>query len=241
MAIDPATRASLEIERSQSRRARGLAARPPSTARSRAGGARLLAARLARPLLDPDAIDARLDAVEWLLEPPRACAGTCARALKGAGDMARALSRLALGRGGPRDLGCLRDGLRAAEALAALIAAAAASRWTRRRPRSPTPAARPARRRRRGAGGLRGDAGARASAPSCPPQARDGGFVAAGVRPELDEARALRDDSRQVVAALEARLQAETGAAAEDPPQRRARLFRRDSARPRPSRCCSRR
>ncbi len=46
-----------------------------------------------------------------------------------------------------------------------------------------------------------------------PAQARDGGFVAAGISPELDQARALRDDSRKVVAQLEQRLQAETGAA----------------------------
>jgi DNA mismatch repair protein MutS len=48
--------------------------------------------------------------------------------------------------------------------------------------------------------------------PDLPLQARDGGFVAVGVRPELDEARSLQGDSRQVVAALEARLQNETGA-----------------------------
>jgi len=46
---------------------------------------------------------------------------------------------------------------------------------------------------------------------SLPAQARDGGFVAPGARPELDEALLLRDDSRRVVAALEQRLQAETG------------------------------
>src|SRR6185369_4826293 len=45
-----------------------------------------------------------------------------------------------------------------------------------------------------------------------PAAARDGGFVAEGVRAELDQARALRDDSRKVIVALEARLQAESGA-----------------------------
>jgi DNA mismatch repair protein MutS len=51
----------------------------------------------------------------------------------------------------------------------------------------------------------------RGLAEELPGLARDGGFVAQGFRPELDEARALRDDSRKVVAALEGRLQAETG------------------------------
>src|SRR6201999_4026754 len=87
-----------------------------------APGARLLAARLARPLLDPAAIDARLDAVAWFVEhrPQRQ---KLREALRGLGDMARALSRLALGRGGPRDLACLRDGFAAGEAGTALAAA----------------------------------------------------------------------------------------------------------------------
>ena len=205
MAIDPATRISLEIERSQSGGRDGslLAAIDRTVS---AGGARLLAARLGRPLLDPDAIGARLDAVDWLLAR-RDLRRDLRAALKGAGDIARALARLALGRGGPRDLGCLRDGLRIAEALVRLVTAAAG-------PIDPPPSE-------------IGEAGAALSpdaaladfietlevglGPDLPAQARDGGFVALGARPELDEVRALRDDSRRVVAALEARLQMETG------------------------------
>jgi DNA mismatch repair protein MutS len=47
--------------------------------------------------------------------------------------------------------------------------------------------------------------------PEPPAQARDGGFVASGVAADLDGARALRDDSRRVVAALEGRVAAESG------------------------------
>ena len=204
MAIDPATRASLEIDRAQSGGREGsLLAAVDRTVT--AGGARLLAARLARPLLDPARIEARLDAVEWL-----AGQSDLRRALreilKGSGDLARALSRLALGRGGPRDLGVLRDGLKAGRALAAAIGS---------QPdpldQAPDEAAAPL---------------AAAATPALaeflallerglgadlPAQARDGGFVAPGVRPELDEVRLLRDDSRKVVAALESRLQGETG------------------------------
>ncbi|HEX4196872.1 MAG TPA: DNA mismatch repair protein MutS [Caulobacteraceae bacterium] len=205
MAIDPATRVSLEIERSQSGGREGSLLSAIDRTVS-AGGARLLAARLGRPLLDPDAIGARLDAVDWLLGR-RDLRRDLRAALKGAGDIARALARLALGRGGPRDLACLRDGLRAGETLATLIGAQAG-------PIDPPP-------------GEIAEAAAALSpdpvlatfigileaglGPDLPSLARDGGFVAAGARPELDAVRGLRDDSRRVVAALEARLQMETG------------------------------
>jgi DNA mismatch repair protein MutS len=207
MAIDPATRISLEIDRSQSGAREGsLLAAIDRTVTS--GGARLLAARLNRPLLDPERIDARLDAVAWMLER-RDLRRTLREALKGSGDIARALSRLALGRGGPRDLGCLRDGLKAGAAIAADIAA------------HPDPLdAAPA----EVAAALAALAAERQPdltllvetlgdglGPELPAQARDGGFVSAGVREELDQARLLRDDSRRVVAALEQRLQGETG------------------------------
>ena len=110
MSIDPATRASLEIEKSLSGSREGslLAAIDRTVT---APGARLLAARLARPLLSPPAIAQRLDAIAWLRERADR-RRTLRENLRGAGDMARALSRLALGRGGPRDLGALqRDGV----------------------------------------------------------------------------------------------------------------------------------
>ncbi|HEY2707751.1 MAG TPA: DNA mismatch repair protein MutS [Caulobacteraceae bacterium] len=206
MAIDPATRASLEIERTQGGGGREGSLLSAIDRTVTAPGARLLAARLARPLMSHEAIDRRLDAIEWFLGR-RALRQKLRGQLKGAGDMARALSRLALGRGGPRDLAVLRDGLAIGEAVAALLAEA-------HDPLSPTPAE-------------LGDAGAALTPapelaafgatlqsgldPELPLMARDGGFVAPGVRPELDEARSLQGDSRQVVAALEMRLQDESG------------------------------
>src|SRR5215217_7251478 len=120
MAIDPATRASLEIEKTLSGQRDGSLLGCIDRCVSSAGS-RMLAARLARPLLDPAAIDARLDAVQWMLER-RQLRERLREALRRSGDLARALSRLALGRGGPRDLGTLRDGLRTGEALSALVA-----------------------------------------------------------------------------------------------------------------------
>ncbi|HLK25391.1 MAG TPA: DNA mismatch repair protein MutS, partial [Caulobacteraceae bacterium] len=204
MAIDAATRASLEIERSQAGGRQGslLAAIDRTVS---PGGARLLAQRLARPLLDPDAIGRRLDAVGWFLERRDLRAGVRDR-LKGASDVARALSRLALGRGGPRDLGALRDGLGSGGALAAAVAGVAAE-----------PLDGPPAEVAEAIAALSFDPSGALSAfladlreglaADLPGFARDGGFVAAGARPALDEARRLRDDSRRVIAGLEAQLQ----------------------------------
>jgi DNA mismatch repair protein MutS len=205
MAIDPATRASLELERTQGGGREGslLAAIDRTVTPA---GARRLADRLARPLLDPTAIDARLDAVQVFAERSRLRAEVRA-ALKGAGDMARCLSRLALGRGGPRDLGALRAGLNAGEALCALFA----------RHDDPLTAAPPEVEEALAALTPNPDLAAllhtlrTGLGLELPLSARDGGFIAVGLRPELDQTKALRDDSRKVVAALEARLQSETG------------------------------
>jgi DNA mismatch repair protein MutS len=209
MAIDPATRSSLEIEKSTSGGREGslLAAIDRTVT---APGARLLAARLARPLLDPATIDGRLDAVAWFCErrPQRQ---RLREQLKGLGDMARSLSRLALGRGGPRDLGTLRAGLVAAEAIVALFA------------QTHDPLVEPPAEIAGALAALNLDLHADLLAfrdllgeglgEELPALARDGGFVAQGVRPELDQARALRDDSRRVIAQLESRLAAESGVA----------------------------
>jgi DNA mismatch repair protein MutS len=207
MAIDPATRSSLEIDRTQGGDRNGsLLACIDRTVT--AGGARMLASRLARPLLDPQAIDARLDAVEWFVDH-RVLRERLRELLKGAGDMARGLSRLALGRGGPRDLGCLKDGLKTGEKLAGMVGGSGD-------PLSPPPAELEAALKaltpslQVGLSRLL-DALEVGLGPDLPALARDGGFVAAGVRPELDQARALRDDSRRVVAALETRLCQESG------------------------------
>jgi DNA mismatch repair protein MutS len=207
MAIDPATRASLEIERAQSGGREGsLLGAVDRTVTS--GGARALADRLGRPLLDQARISERLDAVALFVERRR-LRQDAREILRRAGDMARALSRLALGRGGPRDLGALRGGLQAGASLAALFAEA-------KEPLVP-----PAVEVMQAVAtlGLSDkpdlaafladlDSGLDAELPA---GARDGGFIRTGFRPELDEARQLRDDSRKVIAALESRLQRETG------------------------------
>ena len=199
MEIDAATRASLELTRTLGGQRTGSLLAAIDLTVTAAGG-RLLAERLAGPLLDPGAIAARLDAVACLAGagPVRE---TARRHLKGVPDLARALSRLALDRGGPRDLVAVRDGL----AAAAMVAAALPTQ-----PPLPDELA-------SAAAGLPPELAAlhsllaAALGPDVPLQRRDGRFIAAGHDAAVDEGRLLRDDARSVVAELQGRYAAETG------------------------------
>src|SRR5262249_33128622 len=109
MEIDPATRRNLELERTLTgERAGSLLGLIDRTVTPT--GARRLQRHLAAPLTEPAAIARRLDMVAWFAGDSRRTSGFRA-ALKGLGDIERALSRLTLGRGGPRDLAGLRDAL----------------------------------------------------------------------------------------------------------------------------------
>ncbi|WP_051660924.1 DNA mismatch repair protein MutS [Bosea sp. 117] len=198
MVIDPATRANLEILRTTTgERAGSLIAAVDRTVTS--AGARALARRLAEPLTEPARISARLDAVEHLVDAPHLRAQLRER-LAGAPDLARALARLALGRAGPRDLAAIGRGLDEGAAIARLIGAGDA----------PAELAEAARALQAPDAGL-APLLASALADELPAYRRDGGFVRAGFEPELDATRALRDESRRVVASLERRYAEETG------------------------------
>ena len=116
MAIDAATRRNLEL--TETFPARAAAACLSVIDRTvTAAGARELASRLAAPLTDVKAIEARHDLGGVVRRRQRACAGALRDALRSAPDISRALARLSVGRGGPRDLANLRDGVAAARAL----------------------------------------------------------------------------------------------------------------------------
>ncbi|MBU6373709.1 MAG: DNA mismatch repair protein MutS [Alphaproteobacteria bacterium] len=202
MAIDPATRAALEIERSMRGAREGSLLAAVDRTVTAAGG-RLLGERLARPLTDVDAIKARHDSVAFFLGEPRIRADVRS-VLKSGADIARALTRLTLGRGGPRDLAALRDGLRAGEAAAGVVTTPAAPAEVAEAARALTLTAIPA------LGALAAHL-ARVLAADLPTLARDGGFLADGADAALDAARALRDDSRRVIAALQQELAERTG------------------------------
>jgi DNA mismatch repair protein MutS len=209
LAIDTATRANLELTRTLGGdRAGSLLAAIDRTVTS--AGGRLMAERLAGPSTDLDVILARQEAVDHLVrrsflrEGLRAC-------LRSAPDIARALARLTLGRGGPRDLAALRDGFNAAASAAALL-----TEQDGEEEPGLTGAQRPAELAAAAAAltGVGSELATRLAAvlaDELPLMKRDGGFVRAGYLAALDEARLLQADSRRFIAALQARYVAETG------------------------------
>jgi DNA mismatch repair protein MutS len=196
--IDPATRANLELVRTLSGERSGTLLKALDRTVT-SGGARLLAERLMSPLTDPEAINARLDSIAALSDR-QSFAEDLRSVLKRLPDMPRALSRIALGRGGPRDMGAILQGLQvsaevarqmAGEDLPAELAEAAAA-----------------------IGAVPRDLSDRLSAmlaEELPLLKRDGGFIREGADGELDEMRALRDQSRRVVAGLQLQYAEETG------------------------------
>ncbi len=115
-------------------------------------------------------------------------------ALKAAPDLARALARLAVGRGGPRDLAAIHDGMAAATAIAVRLGTSTSA------PDDITEAVQAL----CAPDQTIAAALASALADELPAFKRDGGFVRPGFEPALDEARGLRDESRRVIAALQA-------------------------------------
>ena len=193
--IDAATRRSLELTRGPERgRAGSLLETIDRTLTPM--GARLLERRLAAPSCELDAIQARLDAVERLVDHGR-LGDDLRAALRGTPDIDRALSRLSLGRGTPRDLGAIRDGLTRGAGIARIEGAPGGPDGEAEGPLGAT-------------GPVLGPL--RALADDLP--ATTEGMVADGRDPSLDEARHLQREGRGTIAALQARYASETGIAA---------------------------
>src|SRR6185295_8485836 len=203
MGIDAATRRNLELTQTLAGQRNGsLLAQIDRTVT--AAGARLLAGRLAAPLTDVKQIAARHDAVEAFAKDSE-LRRKAREALRAAPDIARALGRLSVARGGPRDLANLRDGVKAArglrdglrkeslggEALSATLTLtqniAALSRLS--------------------------DRLEFLLVEEPPYLARDGGFIKSGAHAPLDELRALRDESRRIIAGLEGKYRQSSGVA----------------------------
>jgi DNA mismatch repair protein MutS len=197
--IDPATRRNLELTQTlQGARAGSVLDTVDRTLTN--GGGRLLSRHFAAPLADRAAIAARHDAVEWF------AAQTASREairtqLKHCPDLERALSRLVLGRGGPRDLSALREALiQAGQILPQLkgtlpeLLKEIASNLVLTAPLTD----------------LVNDL-QRALREELPLLARDGGFIVSGYDAVLDELFSLRQDSKKIIAACEARYKHASG------------------------------
>ena len=212
MEIDAQTRRNLELTAAIGGGRAGSLLDVIERTKTGAGG-RLVSALLAAPLTDAAAINHRLDAVAWFVDDeggPRGPGGVVTKALDGLPDVERALARVSLGRGGPRDLAAIRDGLRGAAALkAALVGDGGVEDGARVLAPPPSLIAQ-----------WIGDLGEhsalmglmdKALAADLPLLTRDGGFVAAGFDAALDETRALRDESRRLIANLESRYRSCAG------------------------------
>ncbi|GGO57337.1 DNA mismatch repair protein MutS [Roseovarius pacificus] len=197
MQIDAATRRNLEITQSLSGgKAGSLLSVVDRTVT--AGGGRLLERRLSSPSRVMDVVQDRLDAVAFAVEQAR-FSDVIRAALRKVPDLDRALSRLGLDRGGPRDLAAIRNGLTQAAEISALADG-------QDMPRLLAGAA----------GDLTGhddllDLLDQALVAEPPLLARDGGFIAPGYDAELDEARQLRDEGRGVIAGMQSEYQELTG------------------------------
>ena len=201
MEIDAATRRNLELTRTLTGERRGsLLATIDRTVTG--AGARMMSARLSAPLTDTATIDERLDAVGYFVTADRA-RSELRGILKSIPDVDRALSRLSLDRGGPRDLTAIRDALTETGPVRDAVGKAGPLDTP------PTAIAR-----------ALDDLGEHAELVAVlrdavsdepPILARDGGFVARGYAPELDRLRELRDESRRLIANLQAQYAQESG------------------------------
>lgn len=199
MEIDAATRRNLELVRTLSGERKGsLLATIDRTVT--AAGARLLQARLSAPLCDKGEIDRRLDEVESLVTDAGLRASLRAL-LKNVPDMERALSRLTVGRGGPRDLGQIRDGLCNAEDIRGVPLSSA------------PPALAPIAEALKQSPGVQdhSDRLRQCLNDDLPFNDRDGGFIRPGYSARLDELRVLKDNGKRLMAELEGKYKQDTG------------------------------
>jgi DNA mismatch repair protein MutS len=198
MQIDSATRESLELTRSVSGTLAGSLLGEVDRCVT-ACGRRLLASDIAAPLVDKARIERRLSLVGWFYEDQLRRERTRS-ALKAMPDIARALGRLTSGRGGPRDLAQLRDGLAGADALSRELEPQADRPWLLDTllPKLV------------GHDSLIAKLSA-ALVESPPLDASKGGYIAVGYDSDLDELRSASSDARRAIAALESRYRESTG------------------------------
>lgn len=197
MQIDAATRRNLELTHALSGgRAGSLLAAIDRTLT--AGGGRLLERRLSSPSRVPDIIQERQEAVAFAVEQSR-FREDMRTALRRVPDLDRALSRLGVDRGGPRDLAAIRNALTQAAEIAGGMHQTEIPELLRR-----------------AAIDLTGhedllDLLDRALIAEPPLLARDGGFIAESHDEELDEVRRLRDEGRGIIARMQAEYVELTG------------------------------
>ncbi|MBC6405849.1 MAG: DNA mismatch repair protein MutS [Rhodospirillales bacterium] len=197
LSIDAASRRNLELFEAQAGGRKGSLIDAVDRTVT-AAGARLLTQRLAAPLTDRRSVEHRLSEVAYFLSQDGQRSDLRAR-LKGVPDLERALARLTLGRGGPRDLASVRRALDLAGQVRSLLIGGEelfAEPLTAME----------------GQEGLQ-DRLQRALVADPPLLQRDGGFIASGYAAELDRLRSLGSDAKKLVASLQKRYAGESGVA----------------------------
>lgn len=198
MEIDPATRRSLELTRTQTGERKGSLLETIDRTVTGAG-ARLLQTRLSAPLTTLSDITARHDQVETFVDAS-ALRESLRNYLRQLPDLERALSRLTIGRGGPRDLGGVRDALTLAETLRALLIAAGGAVCEEFAGKFKLSTQLQTLR----------DTLNSALAETLPMMDREGGFIRDGFAPDLDHLRGLRNESKRLIAELQAKYREHT-------------------------------
>ena len=197
--IDAATRRNLELTRTLTGERRGSLL--DNIDRTLTGpGARLLQTHLSAPLTDASEINRRLDRVAVFTDNANLRADIREQ-LKHLPDMERALARINVGRGGPRDLVMIREGLKQTDLIRSLL------QTTPQEPLAETTkilSATPDIQRIQ-------DLLKQSLVDEPPALARDGGFIAPGYHAKLDELKLLRDDARRLIAGLQGRYAEHTG------------------------------
>ena len=197
LAMDAATRSSLEILAAQNGGREGSLIACIDRCATGAG-ARQLAEDLSAPLADPAAIEMRLASVQHFHTDPLLRADLRV-VLRQAPDIGRALGRVVAGRGSPRDLGQIRDGLSEARRIRDMLRASADLPPLLVRTSDAL-----------GGHAALVDHLARALVPSPPTERSQGGFIASGYDHALDALRETSGNARKAIAALEAKYRDET-------------------------------
>lgn len=200
MDIDGATRKNLELTQTLSGEKKGSLLWAIDRTLTGAG-ARELQSRLSSPLCTPSLINNRLDKVDAFLKHSDARC-SIRDFLKEIPDIERALGRISVERGSPRDFLNIRNGLFQSEKILSLlnIHHDISTLTSFRDQLTPPPAILEL-----------ADTLLRAVDDNAPVLARDGGFIKEGFHPKLDSLKNLRKESKRLIASLQEKYIAMTG------------------------------
>lgn len=173
-------------------------------------GGRLLAGRVASPLVDIAEINRRLDIIEFFMNFHN-IRNELRDYLHSCPDLERSVSRLGVGRGGPRDLANIKTALALVPRIKNLLLSYGREASEQMIKEIPDSLRRIIEQLGQHANLV--DNLERALDEELPLLARDGGFVRPGYYPALDEIKLLKDDSHKLILELQNKYAASTGIA----------------------------